>query len=75
MRRGHSSRIRVPIRKYKVKLHNMTNPRSNHYVQQLCKILRKLTKNSLPNLRRGSLPNPSPLKGNVINLVRAAVIP
>ena len=23
----------------KVKLHNMTNPRNNHYVQQLCKIL------------------------------------
>ncbi len=23
----------------KVNLHNMTNPRNNHYVQQLCKIL------------------------------------
>jgi len=47
----------------KVKLHNMTNPRNNHYVQQLCKILNE-TETSFPgtNLRLvyDMVSNPNP---------------
>jgi hypothetical protein len=39
-------------RTLKIKLHNMTNPRNNHFIQQLCKILNE-TETSFPgtNLR------------------------